>query len=225
MSSNFLPTKELQSIWNQVPINYYEDGERKNLGQRLWHSRKRQVFAFIFRTLKKTPFFKNKKVTVLDLGCADGHLTSWLVHQWPGGNIWGIDVVAKLINAAAKKYPGAKFKLGDAHQIPFDDNYFDLIVCSETLEHVIDPLKVCREARRVLKKGGVLVMELDTGSRLFTFLWYFWTHFGAGRVWDNAHLHQFDHKTLPQVISRAGLRVNRVIIHHLGMATTVVATK
>lgn len=54
--------------------------------------------------------------------------------------------------------------LGDAHQLNFDDDAFDLVYTRYVLEHVADPLQVVREMRRVLRPGGrIAVQENDVG--------------------------------------------------------------
>ncbi len=42
----------------------------------------------------------------------------------------------------------------DVHQIPFEDNSFDVVFCNHVLEHVDDDIQACREINRVLKPGG-----------------------------------------------------------------------
>lgn len=49
--------------------------------------------------------------------------------------------------------PLAKIKM-DIHQIPFDDNTFDVVFCNHVLEHVEDDLLSCKEINRVLKPNG-----------------------------------------------------------------------
>lgn len=47
---------------------------------------------------------------------------------------------------------------GYAAALPFADEFFDTIVCTETLEHVADPAAVVREMARVLKPGGHVIL-------------------------------------------------------------------
>lgn len=44
--------------------------------------------------------------------------------------------------------------VGDAHNLPFEDQSFDAVLCAEVLEHLIDPMQAISEMRRVLKPGG-----------------------------------------------------------------------
>lgn len=55
--------------------------------------------------------------------------------------------------------PLAKVKM-DIHEIPFEDNYFDIIFCNHVLEHVDDDKKALSEMRRVLKPGGWAILQV-----------------------------------------------------------------
>ncbi len=54
--------------------------------------------------------------------------------------------------------PLAKVKM-DVHDIPFEENTFDVVFCNHVLEHVDDDLKVCQEFNRVLKPGGWGILQ------------------------------------------------------------------
>ncbi|MCP4457518.1 MAG: methyltransferase domain-containing protein [Cytophagales bacterium] len=55
--------------------------------------------------------------------------------------------------------PLAKVKM-DIHEIPFEDNSFDILFCNHVLEHVDDDLKAMREMYRVLKSGGWAILQI-----------------------------------------------------------------
>jgi SAM-dependent methyltransferase len=55
--------------------------------------------------------------------------------------------------------PLAKVKM-DIHQIPFDDNEFDVVLCNHVLEHVDDDIVAMSEIRRVLRKDGWAIMQV-----------------------------------------------------------------
>ncbi len=55
--------------------------------------------------------------------------------------------------------PLAKVKM-DIHQIPFDDNHFDVVLCNHVLEHVRDDLQALKEIRRVLRPGGWAIVQI-----------------------------------------------------------------
>jgi len=52
----------------------------------------------------------------------------------------------------------------DIHEIPFDENTFDVIMCNHVLEHVKDEFQVVREFKRVLKKGGWAILQVPINS-------------------------------------------------------------
>ena len=108
-------------------------------------------------------FLKDKKYTkLLDIGCGTGYLIDMLakVHE---AEYTGVDLSPEMIKQANnKKIKNAKFIEGRSDEIPFDDNTFDIITCSQSFHHYPDTDKAMQEARRVLKPGGLYILS-DTG--------------------------------------------------------------
>jgi len=212
-------TKPLSKVWDQVPVNYYENGISNNLGQRWWHGKKKDVSSLMFKQIRKKPRY------ILDIGCADGYLTNWISQQWPTAKVTAIDVVQKLVKAGKKKYPQVNFRQSDCHRLPFKQNRFDLVTFYETLEHVKNPHQVVGEIYRVLKKNGTLIVELDSNNILFRTIWFFWTKLGAGRVWHDSHINPFNRQKLINILVDHGFKISKVNTYSLGMAIMVLAIK
>lgn len=108
-------------------------------------------------------FLKDKKYTkLLDIGCGTGYLIDMLakVHE---AEYTGVDLSPEMIKQANnKKIKNAKFIEGRSDEIPFDDNTFDIITCSQSFHHYPDTDKAMQEAKRVLKPGGLYILS-DTG--------------------------------------------------------------
>jgi len=90
--------------------------------------------------------------TVLEVGCGEGVLLASLRHALQGRFTIGVDVDLEEIEAARRNAPFAKCIVADAYHLPFDDNRFDLVICSEVLEHLGDPDTAVCEIRRVSKR-------------------------------------------------------------------------
>lgn len=197
----------------QTPVDYYQSA---NFWQRLWHNKK---WTTVGSLLTK----KEKKI--LDLGCASGYSTCQIGRFVPRAKIVGVDINEKLIKFAKKKYPKFKFLVADAENLPLKDKSFDTVVCTEVLEHLVSPKKALQEAHRVLTPRGKLILELDTDSSLFRLIWFFWSHFFRGKVWDDSHLHRFSVKDLEKLLNGNGFLIEKKIITHLGMAVTFLVSK
>lgn len=96
---------------------------------------------------------------VLDIACGDGYGSKLLAQKaaW----VTGVDIDQDVINAAKKKYHAGnlRFEQGDITNIPFNGNAYDLAVCFETLEHTSRHEELLSEIKRVLKKGGLLIIS------------------------------------------------------------------
>ena len=210
--------KTLREIWAEVPPDYYF---KLNYWQNLWHEWKWLVIKHL-STLEMEK--QGEAIKILEVGCAGGHLSGLLARIFPKAKIFGIDVYAPAILEAKKRFPKITFKVADAHKLPFKKGTFDLVVCSETIEHVVDPKKMLEEISRVMKKGGRTVVEMDSGSPLFRIIWYFWTHLGKGKVWRHAHLHPFSSHELESLIRGNGFSIRKRVFSHFGMAVSFLVT-
>lgn len=103
---------------------------------------------------------------VLDVGCGGGFSCEFLAAR--GAKVFGIDRSKNCI-AIAKVHAASRFEidyqLGYAEDLPYPDNYFDVVLCVDVLEHVADWQQAVAETYRVLQPGGIFCF--DTINRTF----------------------------------------------------------
>lgn len=93
---------------------------------------------------------------VLDVGCGTGFLSLLMKNQ--DNDVYGIDISEVALRKAELK--GIKVKREDVENtLPFDDNIFDIVICSEVIEHLFNPMYLLEEIRRVLKPDGYIVLS------------------------------------------------------------------
>lgn len=101
--------------------------------------------------------------TVLDLGCWCGGMAVSVAERWCVREMFGIDINDNFIRAAnmfASKRNDCikyKFQVGFGESLPYEDNFFDVIVNSDVLEHVKSVKNTLEECKRVIKPGGMIL--------------------------------------------------------------------
>jgi 2-polyprenyl-3-methyl-5-hydroxy-6-metoxy-1,4-benzoquinol methylase len=103
-------------------------------------------------------FVKDK--FVLDAACGTGYGSKMLA-QAGARSVVGLDISYDSIKHAIPLYSdhNVSFVQGDIHQLPFEDETFDVVVSFETIEHIPDGSLWFKEASRVLKKGGLFIVS------------------------------------------------------------------
>jgi len=90
---------------------------------------------------------------VLDVGCANGTLLKMLFKKFTFDG-YGIDIAENMIKNAKLLNPSMSFKTATSDNIPFDDNFFDIITVSLAYHHFVDVDTFAKEASRLLKPTG-----------------------------------------------------------------------
>jgi SAM-dependent methyltransferase len=126
---------------------------------------------------------------LLDIGCGTG----WLAEHFP--NYTGIDGSNDAVEIATGL--GRNVILGNVEDpLPFSDEAFDAVVMKDLLEHLAEPVGLVREARRVLRPGGLIFASSPDAQR--------W-------VWDDyTHRRPFTRKSLRLLFADHGFEVERV---------------
>lgn len=94
--------------------------------------------------------------TLLDAGCAWGYGTRLLKQKC--NHIYGLDPSQDAINVAKTRDDQIIFIKSGLEETPFESEFFDVVVCCETIEHVGDEIDSLNEIFRILKPGGILII-------------------------------------------------------------------
>lgn len=100
---------------------------------------------------------------VLDIGCGIGGPARYVAHRF-NCKTYGIDITESFIDVAHKlselvrMQDATRFQLGDGHNLPYNDNDFDLAFCQHVTMNVKDRAQFFSEAFRVIKPGACFAL-------------------------------------------------------------------
>jgi len=111
----------------------------------------------------------------LDIGCGTGWAVSYASSLLKGaGKFYGIDISPKMIEKAkenCRNFKNVYFYQANAEKLPFQDNFFDCIICTHSFHHYYNPSKALDEICRVLKfKGRIYIMDFSSDN--FIMEWF-----------------------------------------------------
>jgi ubiquinone/menaquinone biosynthesis C-methylase UbiE len=109
--------------------------------------------------------FVKPGMKLLDLACGDG--TDLVYYKKLGADIYGLDASDELIKIAETKLEGVNLKVGLFENIPFEDNYFDIVLSKYAIMTSANMEPVFKEIHRVLKPGGMMMYLVTHPFRQF----------------------------------------------------------
>jgi len=161
--------------WNERMVDKYDPDS--------FHHHYNPVVRYIERKRVKAIFKLidiRSRDRVIEVGCGAGNV----IERAPCGILFGMDLSETILNKAKRRMNKEAFLLqADAQNLPYRDRIFERVICSEVLEHILDPSAALKEIARVLKNQGIAVVSFPNESlinwiktlliRLGIFKWLF----------------------------------------------------
>lgn len=140
--------EEVIAYYNNLAPNYDQDRFENSYGKFIHN----QELEF----LKRHTILKGNN---LNLGCGTGRFMEFCSH--------GFDISKNMISEAKRKFPNKEFNSGNAIYTAYDSNSFDTIICLHVIMHLNkeESNKIIREALRILKPGGHLIIDHPSYKR------------------------------------------------------------
>jgi ubiquinone/menaquinone biosynthesis C-methylase UbiE len=108
------------------------------------------------------PFDAVPGQSVLEVGCGAGVDLARFARG--GARVTGVDLAASAIELARANFSqlglAGEFHVADAEQLPFEDNTFDVVYAHGVVQYAADSERVIDECRRVLKPGGLAIVQV-----------------------------------------------------------------
>jgi len=119
------------------------------------HTTKNPISRFFLDNFFKTLLGEMRALkpkSILDVGAGEGFTLQKLKDNKIGEKLEGIEYMDEAIKLGKHYHPDITIKKGDIYKLPYKDNSFDVVICSEVMEHLEDPEKALKELKRVTKK-------------------------------------------------------------------------
>lgn len=193
-----MKTEVSQKRWEEAQEyekKYWE--KRKNTNSKGYFEKSNKMKQELSNFISLT-----SKSKILQIGCGPDDV----IHQWEEGERYGIDPqMDNYKQFGLLKEKGVKNIQGIGEKLPFKDNFFDLIIINNVLDHCQNPKKVLEEIKRCLRKNGLLYTETNVRPLyllpLLKMVW--WTKISTAR----GHPYLFTPKTLRNLINSCNLKV------------------
>jgi ubiquinone/menaquinone biosynthesis C-methylase UbiE len=153
--------QKFRTIMSEGNNDYYTGFQKNVAATHNWRTIK-TCLPFMIKYVQNS-----KSLKILDVGCGPGSITHDLYNNYGHYNdILGVDTPKDLIRSCKNKYCDGKnkifnsnysntlsFEQASIYDLPYEDNTFDIVYCSQVLVHLKSPVKAVCELKRVLKKS------------------------------------------------------------------------
>jgi 2-polyprenyl-3-methyl-5-hydroxy-6-metoxy-1,4-benzoquinol methylase len=152
---------------------------------------------------------------ILEIGCGEGRLAQALRGSRPASDLEIVGV--ELCDAPAKTAATIlnRVMVGNVEQmdLPYED-YFDCVIFADVLEHLVDPWRMLRRARKLLRRDGVIVASIPNvqHSRVLINLLLGRFDYEQAGIMDSTHLRFFTRKSIITLFQSTGYELRRLSV-------------
>jgi SAM-dependent methyltransferase len=166
-----------------------------------------ELYATDFRIVRNLEgLVEFDRVCVLEVGAGTGRDSDLMAER--GGRVYALDYSEEALRLMQRSNAaGATIVCGDAKALPFPDESFDVVFHQGLLEHFRDPETLLAENARVLKRGGILLVDVPQRYHYYTVLKHIMM---ACRIWFAGWETEFTVGGLRRLVEESGLRVEDV---------------
>ncbi len=137
--------------------NYKKYMTKNPLKHKMVERLNRKILNYI---LKNCELLSNEKdiVDILDAGCGEGFISDMIERNVENVRITGLEIETTALDIAKRMNKNVNYLQGDICRMPFEDNRFDIVICTEVMEHLKEPDTALQELARVAKKTILLTV-------------------------------------------------------------------
>ncbi len=165
------------------------------------------------RMLREERVRQGRQLTMLDVGCGEGTVSRLFLQD--GHQVYGVELVPEFAQQAMEK--GIETRVADVTRegLPFPEGETDAVYAGALIEHLYDPEFFLRECRRVLRRGGIVVLSTPNiaslTSRLRMLCGRGPKFYTSALSWEfGGHIRVFTAGTLRQLLHENGFRVEEM---------------
>jgi len=158
--------KEQKSFYDTLWARQKNSSEKPDIG---WAYDRKRIDATLLRLLERC---RDGSARILEIGVGKGDLASKISLQIEHGvmSYIGIDLSSEGVKIAQQRTANFSFLVASGTHLPFKSHLFDIVICSEIIEHIIEKEKLLLEISRVQTVGGQLILTTPNPKSLTNML-------------------------------------------------------
>ncbi len=147
---------------------------------------------------------------LLDCGCGTGPMISLLFEKDPSKHYTGLDITPKMIETGrAKNLKGVDWVIGDCENLPFDEDSFDAVICSNSFHHYPNPQAFFNSVKKVLRPDGRLILQDYTAPKLILWLMNH-TEMPLANLIGHGDVRAYSLEEIKEFCDKAGLKIEKL---------------